>query len=62
MTNKELRIERDMLDGNLNRMMITDDLTELRSMYAFAKERLEDIYNERMSRFEEKDLFKEGRL
>lgn len=61
MTNQELRNERDMLNGNLNRMMITDDFAELRSMYAFARDRLENIYNARMARFEEEELFKEGK-
>ena len=60
MTNQELRNEKDMLDGNINRMMITDNFAELRNMYAFARNRLENIYNERISRFEEKELFKEG--
>ena len=60
MTNQELRNERDMLVGNINRIMITDDITELRSMYAFARDRLENIYNARMARFEEEELFKEG--
>lgn len=30
-------------------MMITDDFAELRIMYAFARDRLKDIYNERIN-------------
>lgn len=47
MTHKELMNEADMLEGNINRMMVTDDKTELLRMYAFALERLGKIYRER---------------
>ena len=47
MTHKELMNEADMLQGNINRMMVTKDNTELIAMYAFALERLSKIYRER---------------
>lgn len=47
MTHKELMSEADMLQGNINRMMVTDDKNELLRMYAFALERLGKIYRER---------------
>ena len=46
-THKELMNEADMLQGNINRMMVTKDNTELITMYAFALERLSKIYRER---------------
>jgi hypothetical protein len=47
MTRKELMGEAEMLKGNINRMMITNDKDELLKMYAFAHERLGLIYRER---------------
>jgi len=44
MTHKELMNEADMLEGNVNRMIVTDDNEELLRMYAFALERLGKIY------------------
>lgn len=48
MTHKELMNEADMLKGNINRMMVTDDKNELINMYSFALRRLEKIYKERV--------------
>ena len=47
MTHKELLSQADLLKGNINRMMVTDDKTELLKMYSFALERLIRIYRER---------------
>ena len=47
MTHKELMNEADMLQGNINRMMVTDDRDELARMYSFAFGRLRKIYEER---------------
>ena len=47
MTHKELLNEADMLQGNINRMMVTNDKNELINMYTFALERLGKIYVER---------------
>lgn len=43
--------ERNMLDGNINRMFITDDFNEFEKMYEFAKLRIENIYNINRDRF-----------
>lgn len=48
MTHKELLSQADLLKGNINRMMVTDDKTELLKMYSFALERLSKIYRERV--------------
>lgn len=48
MTHKELMDEADMLQGNINRMMVTDDRNELMNMYSFALRRLEKIFKERV--------------
>lgn len=48
MTHKELMNEADMLRGNINRMMVTDDKNELINMYSFALRRLEKIFRERI--------------
>lgn len=39
----EARTERDMLDGNLNRMSVTNSMEELVNMYTFAVYRLEKL-------------------
>jgi hypothetical protein len=41
---KDLLIECDMLQGNINRMMVTDDAEELLKMFAFAHKRLGNIF------------------
>ncbi len=41
---KDLMIECDMLQGNINRMMVTNDHEELLIMFAYAHKRLGDIY------------------
>lgn len=41
---KDLMIECDMLQGNINRMMVTDDHEELLTMFAYAHKRLGDIF------------------
>ena len=48
MTHKELMNEADMLQGNINRMVVTDDKNELMDMYVFALRRLEKIFRERV--------------
>ena len=50
MTQQELNIEIDMLRGNINRMCVTDDLSEMISMYEFAQKRLEKIYKHNKDR------------
>ena len=46
MTIQEIRNERDVLDGNINRMFVTDNYGEFEAMYSFAKSRIEKIYAE----------------
>lgn len=41
---KDLMIECDMLQGNINRMMVTHDHEELLTMFAYAHKRLGDIF------------------
>jgi hypothetical protein len=41
---KKIKNDRDMLDGNLNRMTVTEDLDELVNRYRYAKLNLEQIY------------------
>ena len=48
MTKQELMNEADMLQGNINRMMVTDDLKELLSMFMWAERRLKTIHKERV--------------
>ena len=56
MNNKELlMIYCDMLQGNINRMMVTDDIRDLYKNYVYALRRLQTIFNEN-----EKRLNKEG--
>lgn len=47
-------VECDMLEGNINRMCVTDDLKELNSMFEFASRRLDAIFHYNLKRFNEK--------
>ena len=42
----KLSNEHDNLNGNINRMFVTDDYGEFEAMYSFAKSRLETLYAE----------------
>lgn len=53
MSLKEIFNECDMLEGNINRMCVTDDLEELLAMYAHAKCRLDLIFNGNYLRLKE---------
>ncbi|MBO4541636.1 MAG: hypothetical protein J5725_00490 [Bacteroidales bacterium] len=44
MTQQELNNEVDMLEGNINRMCVTDDMKELCKMFEYARLRIERIY------------------
>ena len=48
MIHKELMNECDMLQGNINRMMVTKDPKELLRMYEFAEMRLQKIHKARV--------------
>lgn len=41
---REAHNESDMLRGNICRMFLTDDVTELLRMYEFAQKRIQRIY------------------
>lgn len=47
--------ERDMLDGNLNRMFVSDDIDEIITMYMYAKFRINLIYHYCLKMYEEKE-------
>ena len=53
MTRKELMIEADMLQGNINRMMVTNDPKELMNMYEWAERRLQTIHKERVKELDD---------
>lgn len=44
MNRQKLEIEIDMLQGNINRMCVTNDDAELASMQQWAKRRIDQIY------------------
>ena len=50
----ELRNERDSLDGDLNRMSVTDDEDEMESMYEWALRRVVAIYEYNVERLKNK--------
>ena len=52
MNQQELMNEADMLQGNINRMMVTHDTEELLNMYMWAERRLHTIYKERLKEME----------
>lgn len=45
MTRQELDITVDMLNGNINRMCVTDDLSEMIDMYEYAPKNLIKFIN-----------------
>lgn len=49
---KDLMIECDMLQGNINRMMVTNDAEELLRMFAFAHKHLGNIFWENQIRIQ----------
>lgn len=51
---KKLMIECDMLEGNINRMMITDNFEELEGMFIVAVHRLVTIYDKNKQRIANK--------
>ena len=57
---KDLMIECNMLQGNINRMMVTNDHEELLTMFAYAHKRLGEIYWKNKKRINEKALSEQG--
>ena len=52
MTRQELMNECDMLQGNINRMMVSNDEEELLRMFAFAHKHLGNIFWENQIRIQ----------
>lgn len=52
MTRQQLMNECDMLQGNINRMMFTNDEAELLRMFAFAHKHLGNIFWENQIRIQ----------
>lgn len=52
MTRKQLMTECAMLQGNINRMMVTNNEAELLRMFAFAHKRLGNIFWENQIRIQ----------
>lgn len=52
---EEILTESDMLEGNINRMFVTDNPKELVYMYEFSKKRLERIYQYNYARLQSKE-------
>ena len=50
MTQQELMNECDMLRGNINRMMVTNDHEELLTQFAYAHKRLGNLFWENKQR------------
>lgn len=57
---KNLMVECDMLEGNINRMMVTDDFKELDQMFTVALNRVITIRNKNMERLIDKNKHKLG--
>ena len=55
MSRDELSNEIDMLRGNINRMMVSDNIKEIGTMFYFASNRLSKIFKENMDRVCEKE-------
>lgn len=53
MTRQQLMNECDMLQGNVNRMMVTDSKEELYEMYYWASARLGTLLRENRKRIED---------
>lgn len=53
---RALRNERDMLDGNLNRMSVCDDTDELFKQFMFSIRRTLNLFDLNVQRFREKEL------
>lgn len=60
MDRRKLKNELDMLQGNINRMCVTDDEEELLSMQEWAKTRIDRIYSLNKQRLEENCLMDEN--
>ena len=55
MTQQEMNIQYDSLKGNINRMCVTDNLSEMIDMYEYAQKRLDKIYQYNKNRLLDKE-------
>ena len=55
MTQQEMNVEYDSLIGNINRMCVTDSLSEMIDMYEYAQKRLDKIYQYNKNRLLNKE-------
>ncbi len=55
MNKNELKSEIDMLQGNINRMMVSDDIEEISKMYYWANKRVSTIFMENIERVIEEE-------
>ena len=55
MTQQEMNIQYDSLIGNINRMCVTDNLSEMIDMYEYAQKRLDKIYQYNKNRLLDKE-------
>ena len=55
MDNKELMFQCDQLQGNINRMMVTNHITDLHENYIYALNRLHTILIEREKKIATKE-------
>lgn len=58
-TRQEAFNERDMLDGNINRMFVSDDKQEVQTMYNFARVRLEQIFLYNLDRISQRETLQQ---
>ena len=54
MTEKESRVEYDLLIGDINRMFLTDDAAELHVEHEYARKRIERIFDYNHTRLNNK--------
>ena len=48
-------LDADLINGNINRMILTHNVEELKDMYIIAMGRLKSIYDTNKSRIEKED-------
>lgn len=59
MTRQEAFNESDLLEGEINRMFVSDDEKEILRMYRFACKRLERIYLYNLDRIDRAETFQQ---
>ena len=52
---QKIRVQEDLLQGNINRMCVTKSLSELDNMAFYARKRIETIQSINHKRFKEED-------